>query len=544
MKFFAGIIALYRPRFNRTLVSLLQISNYRLDKYLLAFWQTNNFNQLTVQGDARKFSFRNEALRTFLDIGGLTQLAGGILLIVLGARGDIAGGILFGVAAIISYPLVWAHLVVLPVFIFRLFGLPKELGRQIVLSILGRQIKSLRRKYDFKIVAVAGSVGKTSTKFAIAETLETKFKVAWQKGNYNDPVSVPLVFFGREMPSLLNPFAWNKVFKLNNRDIETGWKYDVVVLELGTDAPGTIEQFGKYLDVDFGVLTAVAPEHLEFFGDVDNVAREEIKLAGFCKKLLVNTDLVDEKYRASLGNYETYGFEKNDWQLENVIFKNKKYEFDLKHRGRKLFSVKVDFLSQNQLYGLVAASAVASELSMNRDEIREALSKLEPTNGRLRALKGIKGSTILDDTYNSAPDAAIAALDTLYKIKAPQKIAILGSMNELGGYSAEAHKIVGEHCDPSELAQVVTVGKEAAKYLAPAAKARGCKVKTYADPYAAGAYVKGKIKKNALVLAKGSQNGVFAEEAVKLLLKNGSDVNHLVRQSPAWLKIKGRSFGV
>lgn len=542
MKLVSAILQFYRPRFNRAIVSLLQTNGYRLDRYLAAFWQTRNFNSLVVQPDGQGLATRNETLRTFVDIGGLAEAAFGIILIILGANGDLEGGIYLGVAAIIAYPLVWAHLLVIPTLVFRLPGLPKELGRQIVFTILANQVRQLRLQYDFKVIAVAGSVGKTSTKFAIAETLESKLKIAWQRGNYNDPISVPLVIFGQEMPGIFNVFEWIKIFLDNSRIIKTGYEFDAVVLELGTDGPGDIAEFSKYLKVDIGVLTAVAPEHIEFFGTLENVAREELTIAKFSTKLLVNNDLVASEYLAGLKNYETYGFENADWLLTNVVFKSRKHSFDLEHNNGQLFSTKVGLLSHNQLYGVIVASAVATELGLTIDEVKKAVGKLNPVNGRLKPLKGIKNSTILDDSYNSAPEAAIAALETLYKIKAPQKIAILGSMNELGSYSPEAHRQVGEFCDPKKLDLVVTVGGDAASWLAPAAKTDGCKVKTYDNPYAAGAFVKGKIKKGALVLVKGSQNGVFSEEAVKLLLKNKVDTKELVRQSPAWLANKEKCF--
>ncbi len=541
MKFIASIALLYRPRLANLIVSLIQTSGYRVGKFLRSFWGAEDLSELAVQLDASGLESRNQFLRLLIILGSLAQLIFGAIVLGLGASGALTGGVYFGIALIISYPLVWSHLILLVVLAIGIPSWPKALGRLIVLTILARQVRQLRAAHDFKIVAVAGSAGKTSTKFAIAQTLESKLKVAWQQGNYNDPVSVPLVFFDREMPNIINVFAWLKIFWQNANDIEN-WNYDAVVLELGTDAPGDIAQFGKYLDVDLAVVTAIAPEHMEFFGSLENVASEELALAKFSKKLLINTDLCAGEYLADLKKYETYGFGKSDWQLANVKFRAQKHSFDLKHSGKKMFSTSSNFLNQNQLYGLAAASTVASELGFSASEIKKVVTKLEPVNGRLKPLVGIKNSTILDDTYNSAPEAALAALETLYKIKAPQKIAILGSMNELGNYSEEAHKLVGQACDPKKLDLVVTIGASAKKWLAPIAKQAGCKVASYDDPVSAGKYAKKKLKSKALVLVKGSQNGVFAEEAVKTLLRNKADTSQLVRQSPAWLAIKAKRF--
>ena len=116
-------------------------------------------------------------------------------------------------------------------------------------------------------------------------------------------------------------------------------------------------------------------------------------------------------------------------------------------------------------------------------------------------------------------------------------------MNELGKYSQEAHTKAGELCDPSQLDLVVTIGLDANKFLAAAAQAKGCKVEKFDSPYTAGEFVKGQIKTGAIILAKGSQNSVFAEEAVKILLANPGDASKLVRQSGAWLKKKQKAFG-
>jgi UDP-N-acetylmuramyl pentapeptide synthase len=117
-------------------------------------------------------------------------------------------------------------------------------------------------------------------------------------------------------------------------------------------------------------------------------------------------------------------------------------------------------------------------------------------------------------------------------------------MNELGNASEDAHRQIGRYCEPKQLDLVVTIGPDANAYLAPEAQKLGCTVASFDDPYSAGEYVRNRMKSRALVLAKGSQNGVYAEEAVKLLLQNSSDANRLVRQSSVWLAKKAKNFGV
>jgi UDP-N-acetylmuramoyl-tripeptide--D-alanyl-D-alanine ligase len=190
----------------------------------------------------------------------------------------------------------------------------------------------------------------------------------------------------------------------------------------------------------------------------------------------------------------------------------------------------------------LSAVAVADMLGMDTAEIIDAAQRLTPFSGRMQILEGKQHSMIIDDTYNSSPLAVKAALDVLYRAKASKRIALLGSMNEMGDSSEAAHQEVGGYCDPAKLDVVATVGAEANQYLAPAAIKRGCAVVTFTSPYDAGEWAAKQLQPGAVVLAKGSQNGVFVEEAVKLLLADPSDVAKLVRQSRFWTTRKRQQF--
>src|SRR5581483_702383 len=172
----------------------------------------------------------------------------------------------------------------------------KRLAKAVVAAVLGYQVRRLRRKNDFKIVAVAGSIGKTSTKLAIAQVLRAGFRVRYQQGNYNDPVTVPLIFFGEQEPSLYNPLAWLAVFWRNQKQLGKPYPYDVVVVELGSDKPGDIQKFAAYIEAEIGVVTGITPEHMQFFGTIDEVAKEELSITSFSSLVLINQDLCGEKY--------------------------------------------------------------------------------------------------------------------------------------------------------------------------------------------------------------------------------------------------------
>lgn len=412
----------------------------------------------------------------------------------------------------------------------------KKYFRAKIVAILGWQVRRLQNKNDFHTTVVVGSVGKTSTKFAIANALQHSKTVRWQKGNYNDHVTVPLVFFGHTSPRLFNPFAWLSIFIQNELQLMQKYPYTDVIVELGTDGPGQILAFKQWLRADVAVVTSIAPEHMEFFKDLDAVAREELSVQKFSKHLIVNADLVDIKYQALIKkNFITYGTKNADITISIDT------KLTVKKHGKKWLNLGAVH-SIAEAYSKTAAILVADKRGVKESELIATANGFRSAPGRMQLLDGIKNSIIIDDTYNASPDAVIAALQTLYQRKSKHKIAMLGNMNELGSYSEQAHKMVGKYCDPKQLDLVITVGPDANEFIAPAAKAKGCSVQTFDSPYAAGEYVKKHVKHGSIVLAKGSQNNVYMEEALKSLLLHKKDQEKLVRQSTSWLKKKHKNF--
>ncbi len=416
-----------------------------------------------------------------------------------------------------------------------------------VLFVLQIQAKRYLARHQMRLVVVTGSVGKTSTKLAIAAVLGEKYRVRSQMGNYNVDVTVPLVIFDLPLPEhLKNPFSWlGLLLKTESLIHQKNQPVDVIVLELGTDKPGDVSAFGKYLSPDIAVVTAVAAEHMEFFKTMDAVAQEELSVAAYSKLTIINRDDIDENYAkyAYTENIDTYGSGTAEYRFlieESAPDKPFLGTFIAPEYGE--LKVVLNLVGEHNAKAAVAAGAVAAKFGLSSEEVVSGMAKIVPAPGRMQMLPGLEHSTIIDDTYNSSPISAIAALQTLYLFQSPQHIAILGSMNELGEMSAQLHEQVGHACDGSLLDWVVTIGDEAEKYLAPAARAKGCPVKSFHSPYEAGAFVRATMHPRAVILVKGSQNGVFAEEAVKLLLHNVKDELRLVRQSPEWLQKKTAQF--
>lgn len=414
-------------------------------------------------------------------------------------------------------------------------------------SVFYKQAKRIIHKHKPIVVAVAGSVGKTSTKLAIVQVLKQKYRVQYQDGNYNANITVPLIVTGQTMPSLVNVFGWLTVWLAGQKYIHGAYPYDVVVLELGTDKPGEIIDFRRMVRPDIAVVTSISEEHMEFFENLEAVAEEELAIAQYAKQLVINADDVAAVYTKMFVPKNVpvskFGFSKG-CHYKIAAHRNSHHSFTatVTTPTDKTITTEAMVAAKHSLKSVAAAVAVADMLDLTPAQIRRGVSQITPPAGRMRLLEGKSKSLIIDDTYNSSPLAAAAALSTLYEMKASQKIAILGSMNELGSVSKEAHQSIGALCVPDKLDLLITIGNEANTHLAKAAEQNGCNVIHTTSPYKAGKVALLNLKEGGIVLAKGSQNGVFAEEAVKQLLRNPADEDYLVRQSADWLAKKAAQF--
>jgi UDP-N-acetylmuramoyl-tripeptide--D-alanyl-D-alanine ligase len=421
--------------------------------------------------------------------------------------------------------------------------------KSLIQNKLESYVKIYFKKHpEIKLVVVTGSVGKTSTKVAIGTVLAEHFRVRLHEGNHNADVSAPLAILGIEYPTNIRSLVeWLSVFRAAKERINSASDVDVIVQELGSDRIGQVERFGVYLNPDIAVVTAVSPEHMEYFHEIDTVAREELAVANYSKSALINRDDIDEKYSEYLtnANVNTYGTS----SLAEYHFNSENYSIEEGHVGMLFapewqdpISAEIHVLGEHPLRPAVAAAAVAIKLGMNSEEIIRGLAKIYPLPGRMNILRGAENTTIIDDTYNSSPLAVESSMHELYKLSVPQRIAVLGSMNELGATSQVEHEALGRLCDPNGLAWVITVGDEAEKYLAPAARAKGCQVRSFKTAIQAGAFVRGVMESGAAILFKGSQGGIYLEEAVKEVLHSTSDETKLVRQSPEWIARKNAFF--
>lgn len=404
-----------------------------------------------------------------------------------------------------------------------------------------------------KLVGVSGSVGKTSTKFALQAVLDDgKKRILAHRGSYNDPLACLFVLMGVEYPNVDNLLSLVRAyFRLRSKSKKDA-NFDIAILEMGTDRPGEMKQFGKFLTLDVCILTAITPEHTQNFKDMEKLANEELEITKYSKKIFANSDLIEKKYRKILdksgvkvsyfGTSDTNLVRVRSNELQGLSLKTKR-EFEVKLNGVE-YKIRTGLLHGHSGFVIGASLMVADYFRLNLEQAVERLERLLPSKGRGRLLAGLRGSVIIDDSYNNVgANVSIAALDLLYEFSAKRKIAVLGGINEMSeDLEREAHSEVAFYIKKKKLQEVILIGTLAKKYYIPILKTAGVKFKWFANPYRAGNYLEEELVAGMVVLVKGSQSGIYSEEAIPFLLKDKGDIEQLVRQSDEWVKKKRQSF--
>ena len=400
---------------------------------------------------------------------------------------------------------------------------------------------------EVKLVAVTGTAGKLTTMTTIATVLSGSYRVRMQEKSRATPLEVALDVLGIEQPPSSGLGAWWQVLRAAKQRIKQPTDVDVVLVGIESTAPGQMAQYSAFLRPSVGVVTAVAPEQLGEFGSLERVAEERLALANFSELALINRDDVDGRFASFLtnGSLDTYGttsaaeyrFETSDVTPEDG-YRGTMFAPELPQG----VAAHLQVVGEHSLRPVMAAFAVAVKLGMTTENIVAGVQSIRPVPGRMNMLRGLEDSLLIDDTHSSDPASAEAALQTLYSFQAPQRLACLGDMAGLGDASAAEHQALGNLCDPNLLAWVITVGEQAEKYLAPQARARGCQVKSFRTALEAGAFAHKVMERGAIVLAKGSGEGIYLEEALKIVLHDTHEDHELVRQSPEWMAKKAPLF--
>lgn len=430
-----------------------------------------------------------------------------------------------------------------------MFIIFKKAAKKAIVSILEVQSRMILKKYQPEIIAITGSVGKTSTKEAIFAVLKNKFLVSKSEKSYNSEVGVPLTLFGSSN-AWYSPFGWLQLILKGLGLILKKTVYpSKIILELGADRPGDIARFTRYVKPKIGVVTAIGevPAHVEYFAGPEELAREKANLINSLSPsgwAVLNSDdyAVLEMKSETKAQVRTFGFGQDaDFRASEykLMFKEASPEgitFKLDHAGSSVPIRIFGSFGKQSVYAALAAAAVGIIYGMNLVEISEALSLYSGPPGRLKLIEGEKGTWILDDTYNASPQATHAAIDVLRDLPARRKIAVLGDMLELGKFTIQAHEKLGDGL--KDVADVVITCGPRAKFIAEELKARRFGVKnliSVSDSYEAGKELEKIIEPGDLILIKGSQ-AMRMERAVEEIMAHPEKKSELlVRQEPEWL---------
>lgn len=533
------LVNLYDLRFARTIVVALRAHDNSIWAFLKWFWNSKTFR---VAGHLRAL---DKPLVVLLVATIVTQISSGIVLLIDWARFGTSGEWAFGLALFVSYPLIIVHIFALGVLTRRIAYYllhPRATVRRFVARILRHQVKRLRRKHSIFVIAVTGTSGVEETGHAIAALLGQSIRVRYKHYGRSNLLVPPLVFFDQTPPRLWNVLGWMRLFGDNAAALEHPYGADVVIVILDPTQPGQARQLG-YLKPDITVVTGLDQETSDGKTTIDSIASELLATVDNSKQVLVNGDDIAAKYLlgrsfveySCVTNIAHNYFAKT--HSNGVHGQVLQLEFP-----SGMLDIETRLVGEAWSKAVLAAAATADMLGMHRHVIAKNSTAVSASAGRLHVLTGWQKTMLLDDTYEASPAAVIAALGVLYSARAAQRIAILGSVRGLGAHAHKAHREIGLLCDPRKLDMVVTIGEEARRWLAPAAREAGCQVYSFISPYDAGNYVRTQLKQKAVVLATGSQSGVFAEESLKPLLAHPADRVKLVRQSKKWLQKKAKQF--
>ncbi|MBI5420815.1 MAG: UDP-N-acetylmuramoyl-tripeptide--D-alanyl-D-alanine ligase [Parcubacteria group bacterium] len=335
--------------------------------------------------------------------------------------------------------------------------------RKLLLSVVQNLAVKTLTKFQPGIIAITGSVGKTSTKEAIYTILRVDRKVRRSRENLNNALGIGLTILGdyKRPPEggIQKLFFWCFVVVRGYWQLYFGKTYpELLVLEYGIDRPGDMDELVHLYPPQIAVMTALSdiPPHVEFFASPDELYREKEKLVralpveGFA---ILNHDdeTVREMREVTRAHTMSYGFGEDaqvgvigyEYLYTNYVPRG--MAFKINYDG-KVVPFTLNVFGKPQVYSVSAAIAVGLIFGMNLVKIAQALESYTVMEGRGNFIPGIKHSYIFDSSYNASPDSMDMALETLHELESvKRRVAILGDMLEIGTYSTEAHLALGRH---------------------------------------------------------------------------------------------------
>jgi UDP-N-acetylmuramoyl-tripeptide--D-alanyl-D-alanine ligase len=353
---------------------------------------------------------------------------------------------------------------------------------------------AVRKLWGKPLVGVTGSAGKTTTKEAIAHVLASRYRVLKSEGNFNNHFGLPLMLLKLEP------------------------EHEVAVIEMGMSHAGEIRALARIAQPEIGVVTNVAPVHLEFFDSIAGIARAKYELieslpASGTAVLNADDEFVSQFGRGFKGKVITYGTSATaDIRPENVQTRGAEgSEFDVVITGSREHA-RLPLVGEHNILNALAAVAAGLARGLKPAEAVGALATLAPPDKRGQVVQ-LGNITVINDCYNSNPKALRAMVDALAAMKAGRRIVVAGEMLELGPAGEEMHRAVGQHAAEKKIDVLIGV-RGLAQAMVGAARQAGLKAEFVATPEEAGEWLSRETRNGDVVLLKASR-GVKLEKALE-----------------------------
>jgi len=448
-----AILSLYKPSYVRALVYMLQSTEYKVGPYLKWYWRTQDFSKV----ETRRKLDRTKAARLLLialKLGIGLELVAGLVLITIGLTTSFESGIYYGIAVIIAYPVVWAHLVIIPLLIGRWFiTVPKEYQ-------LIKESEQIFAKHPGIKIAVAGSYGKTSMKELLLTVLSEGRAVAATPANKNVGIS----------------HAW---FANSLKGDE-----DILVIEYGEGAPRDVEHFAQITHPTHAVITGLAPAHLDRYKTLDAAGADIFSVATYLKgeNVYVNSEsaAIKKFLKKSYVTYDRNGA--LGWKVSNIRLAVDHTQFKLS-KGKSSLNLKSGLLGKHNVSSLALVVALALEFGLSEKQVKAGVAKTTPFEHRMHPYQ-TNGGWIIDDSYNGNIEGVKAGTELLKDLKFSHKTYVTPGLVDQGKDTASVHRQMGELIAKAKPDDVVLMKNSATKYIKEGLDTAGFKgnVRVEAEP--------------------------------------------------------------
>ncbi len=432
------------------------------------------------------------------------------------------------------------------------------------MKLLRFMASAVLKKYKPRVIAITGSIGKTSSKDAIFAVLKDHFRVRKSEKNYNNEIGVPLAIIGAESggKSLLK---WGLIFLKWLGLMIFPVKYpEILILEMGADRPGDLKYLTDFVQPDIAVLTEISSSHLEYFKSVEAILKEKATILRALNEkglAIINADnpliakLKDNSRQNGIASrifsfgfseiadaramdvFLNYNGEGESVETRFIVSMPGGLSFKLNYKGTTMPMRLNNILARHNIYAALAGVSVGIELGMNLVEIGASLENFSLPVGRMNLIKGIKNTFIIDDTYNSSLASASLALEVLRALKQNRKIAVLGDMLELGVKTESDHRMLARKFLEIEGNIFFAVGKRM-KFAVEELKKHKFSgaIYEFSNPTEAGKKLQEILRAGDVILVKGSQ-GMRMEKAVEEIMAEPQKAGELLcRQNAEWKK--------